>query len=108
RDRPGERQGLQPLSARPHPRRSRQAIMDCFARTGFGRSPGGLQTFRRAGQRLDQGHPGSRRRAEESKAAKHPKESRAQESVARTKLTEENTATDFSGQASIILQKLTL
>src|ERR1017187_1827466 len=57
--------------------------MDCFARTGFGRSPGGLQTFRRAGQRLDQGHPASRRRAEESKAAKHSKESRSQGSVAR-------------------------
>src|ERR1035441_3359360 len=56
--------------------------MDCFARTGAGRGAGGLQTFRRAGQGLDQGHPASRRRAEESKAAKHSKESRSQESVA--------------------------
>src|ERR1035437_2386555 len=62
---------------------ARQTFMDCFARTGFGRSPGGLQTFRRAGQRLDQGHPASRRRAEEFKAAKHSKESRSQGSVAR-------------------------
>jgi hypothetical protein len=43
-----------------------------------------LQTFRRAGQRLDQGHPASRRRAEESKAAKHSKESRSQGIVARS------------------------